>query len=290
VKADFDHLWLTLERDGRGAITSEQIRAESGASAESVRSATAYAIAKGRLFSPVRGLYVPVPAQYSSWRVVPAEHFIDAMMNHLGCHYYVGFLTAAAFWGSSHQAAQEYQVVVDRHVRDRDIERVRLRFHCVRNIALRHTVRVNGGQAMIEIATRDQCAVDLVSWPSWAGGLSNAATVLAELDGLDGQRLAEIASSQPVAVAQRLGWLIELLGVGIDVEPLRQVAAARSRPVLLDPQKERHGETDSSWGVVVNTRVEIDGRRQCTRWVREHGNLRRCETRVLPDETCSAHP
>jgi hypothetical protein len=61
-------------------ITSSQILAETGASAESVRSATAHAIGKGLLFSPARGLYVPVPAQYRSWRVVPGEHFIDAMM------------------------------------------------------------------------------------------------------------------------------------------------------------------------------------------------------------------
>jgi predicted transcriptional regulator of viral defense system len=257
-RTDFEALWLALERDGRGTITSSQILAETGASAESVRSATAHAISKGLLFSPARGLYVPVPAQYRSWRVVPGEHFIDAMMGHLGCGYYVGFLSAAAFWGASHQPAQEFQVVVDRHVRDRDVERVRLRFHRVRNLNDRKSRRVNGGQAMMTVATPDQCAVDLVSDPSWAGGLSNLATVLAELSGLDGAELADVAAARPVPVAQRLGWLLELVETDADLEPLLRVAARRTRSVLLDPQQPRRGDRDERWGVVVNARVEPD--------------------------------
>lgn len=86
-----------------------------------------------------RGLYVPVPPQYRSWRVVPADQFIDVMMSHLGCDYYVGFLSAAAHWGAAHQAVQEYQVVVNRHVLNRDIKRVRLRFHQTRHLHERDT-------------------------------------------------------------------------------------------------------------------------------------------------------
>lgn len=257
-RTDFEALWDRLQAEGRGSITSAQILEETGASAGAVRAATANAIAKGLLFSPTKGLYVPVPPQYRSWRVVPADHFVDAMMSHLGCDYYVGFLSAAAHWGAAHQAVQEYQVVVNRHVLDRNIERVRLRFHQTRHLNERDTVRVAGSQAMLTVASANQCAVDLVDAPSWGGGFSNVATVLAELPDLDGALLAQLAERRARPITQRLGWLLEHVDAEVDLEPLDALARSRNRTVLLDARQARQGTRDGRWGVVVNTHVEAD--------------------------------
>lgn len=257
-RTDFEALWDRLQAEGQGSVTSGQILKETGASADAVRAATANAIAKGLLFSPARGLYVPVPPQYRSWRVVPADHFIDAMMRHLDCGYYVGFLSAAAHWGAAHQAVQEYQVVVNRHVLDRDIERVRLRFHQTRQLEERDTVRVSGTEAMLTVATANQCAVDLVDSPAWGGGFSNVATVLAELPDLDGLRLAQLAGRRARPIAQRLGWLLEHVEAEVDLAPLDALVRSRKRTVLLDARQARQGERDVRWGVVANTHVEAD--------------------------------
>jgi predicted transcriptional regulator of viral defense system len=254
----FEQLWTALLAEGRGAITTTQIRAETGANAESVRGAVARAIDKRLLFTPTKGLYVPVPPTYRGWGVIPADHFIDAMMSYLGCEYYVSFLSAAAHWGSSHHAVQEFQVVVNRQVRDRDIERVRLRFHHIRDLDRRHTRRINGAEAMVNMATPDQCAVDLVTSPVWAGGLSNVATVLSELTGLDAAAVADAASGAPTPVAQRLGWLLEFVQADVDLAPLEGVAAGRSRSTLLDPARPRRGPLDKRWGVIANARIEVD--------------------------------
>jgi len=257
-RTDFEALWDRLQAEGRGSITSTQILEDTGARADAVRAATANAIAKGLLFSPAKGLYVPVPPQFRSWRVVPADHFIDAMMSHLGCGYYVGFLSAAAHWGAAHQAVQEYQVVVNRHVLDRDIERVRLRFHQTRQLDERDTVRVSGTEAMLTVASPNQCAVDLVDSPSWGGGLSNVATVLAELPDLDGAQLAQLADRRARPVAQRLGWLLEHVETDVDLGPLDGLARSRTRNVALDARQARRGERDERWGIIVNTHVEAD--------------------------------
>ncbi len=257
-RTDFESLWDQLLAEGRGSITTAEVLEETGASRDAVRAATANAIGKGLLFSPVKGLYVPVPSQYRNWRVVPADHFIDAMMGHLGCGYYVGFLSAAAHWGAGHQAVQEYQVVVDRHVLDRRIERIRLRFHQTRHIVERDTVRVAGAESMLTLATVNQCAVDLVAAPSWGGGLSNVATVLAELPGLDGRQLARLASDRGRPVVQRLGWLLEHVEAEVDLGPLDELVRPRARPVRLDSRQSDQGERSERWGVVVNTHVEAD--------------------------------
>ena len=111
---------------------------------------------------------------------------------------------------------------------------------------------------MFTVATPDQCAVDLVSYPSWAGGLSNVATALAELPGLSGVKLAEIAAIQPVPVAQRLGWLLEFVDADVDLEPLRLVASRRSRSALLDPSRPVQGNSDSRWAIFRNADIEVD--------------------------------
>jgi predicted transcriptional regulator of viral defense system len=83
---------------------------------------------RGKVFSPARGLYVVIPPEYRTWKVVPADWFIDPMMRHLRRPYYVSLLSAAAMHGAAHQAPMVYQVMTTGRVEDRDIGRVRLRF------------------------------------------------------------------------------------------------------------------------------------------------------------------
>jgi hypothetical protein len=45
-----------------------------------------------------------------------------------------------------------------------------------------------------------------------------------------------------VPVAQRLGWLLELVETDANLEPLLRVAARRTRSVLLDRQQPRRGD------------------------------------------------
>lgn len=71
--------------------------------------------------APARRSDAP-PADYRSWGVLPGELFIDGMMRALGREYYVSLLTAAAMHGAAHQAPQVFQVMVDRHVADRDLD------------------------------------------------------------------------------------------------------------------------------------------------------------------------
>jgi hypothetical protein len=50
---------------------------------------------KRLICSPARGVYVVVPPQFRRQGTVPATHFIDAMMQALGRHYYVSLVSAA---------------------------------------------------------------------------------------------------------------------------------------------------------------------------------------------------
>lgn len=215
---------------------------------------------QGKQFSPAKGLYVFVPAEYRSWGVVPASWFIDELMRHLNRSYYVSLLSAAAIHGASHQAPQVFQVVTDKTLPDRDLERVRLRFHQSRWIGQTPVKEHNTQTGTMRVATREATVVDLVERPRAAGGLSNIATILVEIGDLDGAELARLSGLRPRSHARRLGWLLDRFHRGrCDLAALRATAApGEGAPALLSARGGKRGSVDSAWGVHINSEVEPD--------------------------------
>lgn len=256
---NYTELWDLLLAEGKSTFSIDEVVRRTGASANAVYGAVKYAIDRHRLVSPVRGLYVVVPPEHRSRGVVPALHFIDPMMKHLDVHYYVAYASAAQWWGAAHQAPQQFEVVVSRHVLDRDIERVRLRFHTSTRIDSDEVRRVAGPRTMINVSSPDLTAVDLASRPKLAGGLSNTATILAELPELDGERLAALVERRTRADARRLGWLLELVRDDLDLGAARALARPnQGQPTPLAANAGRRGIVDTRWGVLVNATVEPD--------------------------------
>lgn len=259
TQVNFAKIWDGLLAEGRSSITAAELEDRTGATQASVYMAAKYAIDHGRLFSPVRGLYVVVTPEHRTRGVVPATHFIDPMMKHLGADYYIAYASAAEWWGAAHQAPQEFQVAVTKRVRDRQIGRVRLRFHVVKAIDARGVRRLAGPRTTITVATPDLCAVDLAGRPELGGGLGNVATIFAELPDLHVQEIVRLASSRPRAAARRLGWLLELVRPDLGLDALRDLAEPHiGQPTLLAPKGARRGELNRSWSVIVNAAVEPD--------------------------------
>ena len=105
---------------------------------------------------------------------------------------------------------------------------------------------------------------DLVESPSRSGGLSNVANIAGELlvsEKLSGKRLAGAAATYPIALAQRLGHLVEhaqpQTNTTLELDDLAKLTASREA-VALDPRAPSKGERDRRWNVIVNTDVEID--------------------------------
>lgn len=247
---------------GEPVASLERISDLTGVTPRSLQAGLSRLHQQGRLFSPARGLYVAVPPEYRSWRAVPADWFVDALMEHLDRRYYVGLLSAAQVHGAAHQAPQVFQVMVDRQLADRQLGRVRLQFHL--NSLLKHagdfpTVRVTTHTGAMTVATPELTAVDLVGKPDVSGGLDNVATVLLELDELDIERVAAVGRNASRAVIRRLGWLLAHVVGRDDLELLAELAAAGDGDATpLDVHGRRAGPRDPTWGVIVNSDVEPD--------------------------------
>jgi predicted transcriptional regulator of viral defense system len=255
--------WLISH--GRHWITTDEIAATLAIPVDQVPPIVARLRRAGRMFSPTRGGYVPIPAEYRSWRAVPASHFIDPMMRYLGHGYYVGFLSAAEVHGGAHQRPQVFQVITDARLNDRTFGRVRVEFTTSAKTATRPTTTVNTPTGTMKVSVPETTVLDLVGSPAHGGGLSNIATVLGGLLGdglLDIPRLAELAKHYPAAVSQRAGWLLERvageIGVEVDLAPLDEVAHARLKPTPLAASGRHGGPFNERWSILVNTDIEPD--------------------------------
>jgi len=205
-----------------------------------------------------------VPSEFRSWRAVPATHFIDALMNHLGHPYYVALLSAAEVHGFAHQRPQLFQVMTPARLRDRDFGRVRIRFITDASMAGRGVEVVNTPTGTMRVSSVETTVLDLVAHPNLSGGLSNVATILGEMveeQRIDVGRLAEAVATYPSSVGQRCGWLLdhvaEVVDVRLDTSPLAE-SLDQPRVVLLEPSGAKQGERDRRWRVTVNSIPEPD--------------------------------
>lgn len=217
-----------------------------------------------KLFSPARGGYVPIPAEYRSWGAVPASHFIDSLMHHLGHEYYVALLSAAELHGAAHQRPQAFQVMTNGRTKDREFGRVRLKFHHGSAIAERQTQAFNTPTGTMNVSTVETTVLDLINLPNESGGISNVATIIGEMidDALlsESHRLSTAAAGYPTSVVARLGWILEnvLDDTDVDLDTLAKRATQRSEPSLLLPGEPESGPVDKRWNIRINGDVEPD--------------------------------
>lgn len=250
-----------LATRGRASFTSEDAIAALGPSAPAARMSLSRLLAAKRIASPAKGFYVVLPPEYRSLGCLPAEHFLDPLMQWLGAPYYIALLSAAAQHGAAHQAPMRTQVMVATPRRPLRCGGVAVDFIVRADMAETPTRQVVGPRSYLRYATAEATALELVGYASRCAGLSHVATVLAELaEVLDANQLATEARRCPIAWVQRLGWLLEQVAQPTLAEALLpDVDARASSPTRLLPSYTGTGASrDPRWRLIVNADVEPD--------------------------------
>ena len=252
-----------LER-GQHSATTAELQRLTGGNAHAVAVGMARLRESGRMFTPAKGLHVVIAPEYRRWGAPPALDFIHPMMVVLKRQHYVALLSAAELHGAAHQRAQVLQVMVNRHVPDRQFGRARFQFFIARHVTQVGVVMKNSDTGTVRVSNPEVTALDLASRPLDCGGVSNVATVIAELAdgvGLDTSRIATEARRYPMATLRRLGWLLEFVDAKVDLRPLEKrvnAQPAMRATTLLDPSGARQGKSSRRWLVVENATVEPD--------------------------------
>lgn len=249
-----------LER-GRYHFSAEEAANALGGNRSSTTRALLRLRHNGYVASPQRGFYVVLPPEYRSLGCLPGEQFVPQLMGYLGEPYYAALLSAAQIHGAAHQRPQRFQVMVRAPRRRIECGEVVVDFHVRRDLERVTTSAVNTPRGHLRVSSPEATALDLVGYVNHAGGLDNVATVLSELaEVIKAESLAAEAQKAPVAWAQRLGYLLDLVGRSEVAEMLQAlVSKSASRVAALDASSSRTGARRSSrWKVAINFEVEPD--------------------------------
>jgi predicted transcriptional regulator of viral defense system len=261
-----------LAAAGRYHFLLKEAQKALGISAAAVKVTLSRLSKHGVIASPARGFYVIVPPEYRSLGCLPADQFIPALMKTLNLPYYVGLLTAAEYHGAAHQRPQQFQVFLEKRRLPITCGRVRVAFLIRKRLREVAVQSLNTPRGTLLVSTPEATALDLVGYPHQAGGLNNVATVLSELaEKIDSAKLAAAATAAPVPWAQRVGYLLDLVGAPEKAALLKEYVRARAResaPLLAQPRKPkaltpRRARRDSvirdeGWKLYVNTEVQPD--------------------------------
>lgn len=219
---------------------------------------------KGSIATPYRGFHLIVPPEYRRLKCLPPEQFIPDLMRHLKLPYYVGLLSAAQYYGASHQQSQVFQVITPSNRNKIFCGKVKIDFVARKHMALLPTKQFNTSKGYVQVSTPEVTALDLVNYPLHCGGLNNVITVLEELtEHISASALLEFKNSQiATPQLQRLGFFLETIQhneLASSVEKLLKQRVFRTIPLVAKiPNKTLTTSINNRWKIQINETWESD--------------------------------
>jgi len=265
------HLNKQLAR-GRNYFTREEALAALGVSSSSLAAAVTRLIKKRRLANPRHGFYLILrPEDEVAGAPDPAQ-WIDPLMKHQRIDYRISLLRAAAFHGSSHQAAMVFQVVVPKQLRDFEIGRHRLQFvyqapKAFSQINLSDRLgQMKSEAGFAKVAGVELTLLDCARYFHKAGGISSVAQIVNDIGAkADPRALAKSALVYENSSVRRLGYLLERAGHERQARALELFVRKAKAVLPLNPAvrplaaaPSRAQEKATKWKLLINTPVETD--------------------------------
>ena len=258
-----------IRKKGQRYFTLKQLMSDLSLSKNAALNAIFRIKQHGDLISPMRGLYVIVPPECQSYGSIPAEELIPIIMKHIDTKYYVALLSAAAFYGASHQKPMVFQIISDKRIQHSlNFGQVHIKLIYKKSLDELPTQDFIVSNGYLKVATPELVAIDLLKFPNHAGGINNIATVLSELvETIDVHKLIQCAKNmREQHQLQRLGYIIEKVDV-MDEDKKNTIIAALVEYVEnkiksyipLVAAMPRHGYPRcKKWQIIENTDFESD--------------------------------
>jgi hypothetical protein len=211
--------------------------------------------------SPRQDFFLIVSPEQFPMGAPPAFWWLDSYFQLIEQPYYVGLLTAAVEYGSSHQAVQVTQVLTNRPLRELKVGRVRVQFFVRSTTGTAPALYLPGAYAPLKISTPEVTALDLIRYAYRIGGASRVVQVLRDLlPKFSKKRLqTALAAELETSNIQRLGFILEELGRPDLCELVRAKLPSKVNWVLLEHHNEQDGgisaRKSNPWSVIVNADI-----------------------------------
>ncbi len=257
---------------GKAYFVRDEAQGAIDASPVALTAAITRQVKKRRLARPRHGFYLILRPEDQPFGAPDPVRWIDPLMKHQGIDYRVSLLRAAAFHGSSHQAAMVFQVAVPRQLRDFQIGRHRMQFVYQAPAAfdrvnvLDNLDQLKSDAGYAKVAGVELTLLDCARYFHKAGGINGVAQVVKDIGAkAEPRRLARIAAAYENSAVRRLGYLLEKMGLDRQARALEPLARRARSSVALDPSARPVSkslalscEKDAKWRLVINEPVEVD--------------------------------
>jgi predicted transcriptional regulator of viral defense system len=200
---------------------------------------------KGWLERATWGEYLLIPAELGPEAL--GDSNLLALASRIADPYYIGFSTAAAHYGLTTQHRKVIFVVTPVRLREREVgeSRVRIVNQADSKFFGFEPVDVLGYKVIL--SDREKTAIDCIDRPALAGGVGEAATILATASRrFDWNKAADyLERINSRALGRRFGWLVDHVKADIPLaaRDRRLQRATRSRKAALGPDAARARST-----------------------------------------------
>lgn len=263
-----------LRSSGKHHFTFEQALNDLNVSVNSAKSGLYRLKKAGKLITPAKGLYVIIPPEHQPYGSIPAEELVPILMNHLKADYYVSLLSAAQYYGASHQKPGYFQIISNKRVKHAlKFGQVKIELIYKKSMAQLPTQNVVVNTGYLKVATPELVVFDLLHYRNQSGGLNHIATVLSELiEKIDANKLIELADKfKSKGWLQRFGYILEqIISRAIDdisekkinniINKLQQYLNGRIKtfiPLIPEISKAEFPRI-KKWMIIANTNIESD--------------------------------
>jgi predicted transcriptional regulator of viral defense system len=256
---------------GRGYFSRDEALAALGLKIPALAAAITRSIKRRRLANPRHGFYLILRPEDQIAGAPDPVKWIDPLMKHQGIDYRISLLRAAAFHGSSHQAAMVFQIVVPRQLREFDLGRHRLQFFYqtpkafaqVNKPELVGKMKSDAGFA--KVAGVELTLLDCVRYFHKATGINGVAQIAKDIGAKANPRtLAKAAATYENSAVRRLGYLLERVGHVRQAHALEPFVKQAKTALPLDPAVKPLVEVlalvrerNAKWKLLINETVEI---------------------------------
>src|SRR5882762_9729784 len=221
---------------------------------------------KGWLERATWGEYLLIPPEQGPEAL--GDNNLLALASRIADPYYIGFSTAATYYGLTTQHRKVIFVVTPVRLREREVGESRVRIVNLAESKFFGFEPVDVLGYKVVISDREKTAIDCIDRPALAGGVGEAATILATASRrFDWNKAADyLERIKSGALARRFGWLVDHVKAEIppDTRARLLALAARSRKTWLGAAPESSVPHaigyDEMWRLFVNVpRKELHG-------------------------------
>src|SRR4030043_953839 len=212
---------------------------------------------KGWIHRIKRGRFTVIPLSSGEERIPQLHEFLVAM--ELVSPSAIAYWSALNHHGMTEQLPRTVFVATNHPVRRPPGEVLGMSYKIIslRTVKFFGIVKDWIDEMPFMVTDREKTIIDGLDLPQYVGGVAEIAKALSTVwTQLDESKLRKYAVKiGNSAVAKRLGFLMETLGVG-NVESLRKAVTLAPGFSPLDPTLPRHGKYNRRWGLLINTEIK----------------------------------